>query len=100
MAASNEIGTIQPIESLAEIAKDAGALFHTDAVQAVGKMPMDLKNSHVDMISISGHKIHGPKGTGALLIKEGVKIRPLMYGGGHEWGMRPSTENVPGIVGL
>lgn len=100
MAASNEIGTIQPIESLAEIAKDAGALFHTDAVQAVGKMPMDLKDSNVDMVSISGHKIHAPKGIGALLVKEGVKINPLMYGGGHEWGMRPSTENVPGIVGL
>ena len=100
MAASNEIGTIQPIESFAEIAKDAGALFHTDAVQAVGKIPMDFTNSSVDMISMSGHKIHGPKGVGALLLKEGVKIKPLMYGGDHEWGMRPSTENVPGIVGL
>ena len=100
MAASNEIGTIQPIESFAEIAKDAGALFHTDAVQAVGKIPMDFTNSSVDMISMSGHKIHGPKGVGALLLKEGVKIKPLTYGGDHEWGMRPSTENVPGIVGL
>lgn len=100
MAASNEIGTIQPVEALAEIAKDAGALFHTDAVQAAGKVPMDFEDSSVDMISISGHKIHAPKGVGALLVKEGVNIRPLMYGGGHEWGMRPSTENVPGIVGL
>lgn len=100
IAASNEIGTIQNIEALAEISHDAGAVFHTDTVQAVGKIPLDLEHSEIDMVSVSAHKIHGPKGVGALAVKENVKLRPLMYGGGHERGMRPSTENVPGIVGL
>ncbi|MBS3735598.1 MAG: cysteine desulfurase family protein [Candidatus Bipolaricaulota bacterium] len=98
MYANNEIGTIEPIENLAEIAAESGALFHTDAVQSFGKFPLDLEN--VDLLSASGHKIYGPKGVGFLYRRKGVKLEPLLHGGGHEKGLRSGTENVPGIVGL
>ncbi|MCQ5375577.1 MAG: cysteine desulfurase NifS [Methanomassiliicoccales archaeon] len=100
MAANNEIGTIQPIRAIGEIAHDYKALFHTDAVQAFLKMPIDVFKDSIDLLSISAHKIHGPKGVGALYVRNGTKIRPIMYGGGHERGLRSSTENVSGIVGL
>ena len=100
MTANNVIGTIQPIRELAKIAKDHGSLFHTDAVQAFTKTDIDVVRDGVDMLSISGHKIHGPKGVGALYVRNGVKISPIMFGGGQERGIRSSTENVPGIVGL
>ena len=100
MWANNETGTIFPVEQLADLAHDAGALFHTDAVQAVGKVPMDLKTSEIDMLSLSGHKLHAPKGIGALYVRRGVRLRPLLRGGHQERGRRASTENAPGIVGL
>ena len=100
MAANNEIGTIEPLRELAEVAKEGGALFHTDAVQAVAKMPVNVDKLKVDLLSLSAHKFHGPKGVGALYLRKGVKLRPLVYGGGHERGLRSSTENIPGIVGL
>ena len=100
MTANNEIGTIEPIKELAEITKDGGALFHTDAVQAVTKIPLDVENLKIDLLSLSAHKFHGPKGIGALYVRKGVKLRPIIYGGGHERGLRSSTENIPGIVGL
>jgi cysteine desulfurase len=100
MAANNEIGTIQPIRAIGEIAHDYKVLFHTDAVQAFMKMPIDVVKDSIDLLSISAHKIHGPKGVGALYVRNGTKIRPIMYGGGHERGLRSSTENVSGIVGL
>jgi cysteine desulfurase len=98
--ANNETGVIFPVEELAALAKEAGALFHTDAVQAVGKIPLALKNSGVDLLSLSGHKLHGPKGIGALYVKKGVKLHPLFRGGKQERGRRAGTENSPGIVGL
>ncbi len=98
MYANNEIGTVEPIEELAEISDQNDALFHTDAVQAYGKFPLDLEK--VDMLSASGHKIYGPKGVGLLYRRKGVKLEPLIHGGGHENGLRSGTENVPGIVGL
>ncbi|MDI3477978.1 MAG: cysteine desulfurase [Thermoanaerobacterium sp.] len=100
MYANNEIGTIEPIEELADIAKDRGILFHTDAVQAVGNVPIDLKKLDVDMLSISAHKIYGPKGVGALYIKKGVRIDSLIHGGAQERNRRAGTENVAGIVGF
>lgn len=100
MYANNETGTIFPIDRLAELAHEAGVLFHTDAVQAVGKIPLDLKNSEIDMLSLSGHKLHGPKGIGALYIRRGVRFRPLLRGGHQERGRRAGTENAPGIIGL
>lgn len=100
MAANNEIGTIQPVREIGEICHDNGAAFHTDAVQAFTKMPLDVERDSIDMLSISGHKFHGPKGVGALYVRDGLKIQPLMYGGGHEKGLRSSTENVSGVVGL
>lgn len=100
MWANNETGTINPIPELAEMAKEVGALFHTDAVQAVGKIPLDIKATAVDMLSLSGHKFHGPKGIGALYIKRGVRFRPLLKGGHQERGRRAGTENTPGIIGL
>jgi cysteine desulfurase len=100
MVANNEIGSIQPIKELAEVAKDGGAVFHTDAVQAITKVPVDVEKLKIDLLSLSAHKFHGPKGVGAMYIRKGVKIRPLIYGGGHERGIRSSTENIPGIVGL
>jgi cysteine desulfurase len=100
MYANNEVGTIQPIKELIEIAHQAGALFHTDAVQAAGKLPLNVQNLGVDMMSLSSHKINGPKGVGALYIKSNLKILPIIHGGGQEWYMRSGTENVPGIVGF
>ncbi len=100
MHANNEIGTVEPIGDLGEIAHKHGILFHTDAVQTAGKIPIDLGKLNVDLLSISAHKIHGPKGVGVLFKKEGVNIEPLIHGGGHERGLRSGTENVAGIVGM
>ncbi|UVK35586.1 cysteine desulfurase NifS (plasmid) [Mesorhizobium sp. AR10] len=100
MWANNETGTIFPVGELAELAKEAGALFHTDAVQAVGKVPMDLKSTAIDMLSLSGHKLHGPKGIGALFVKRGVPFRSMIKGGHQEHDRRGGTENTPGIAGL
>jgi len=100
MMANNEIGTIQPCREIGRIARARGVLFHTDAVQAIGKMPVDVKADNIDLLTISGHKFHGPKGVGALYVRKGTAIDPLLHGGGQERGMRSSTENVPGIVGL
>lgn len=100
MWANNETGTIFPVAKLAELAKEVGALFHTDAVQAVGKLPMDLKSTAIDMLSLSSHKLHGPKGVGALFVKRGVRFHSLIKGGHQERDRRAGTENTPGIVGL
>lgn len=100
MWANNETGTIFPVERLAAWTRASGALFHTDAVQAVGKLSIDLKDSDIDMLSLSGHKLHGPKGIGALYLRKDTKFRPLIWGGGQERRRRGGTENVPGIVGL
>lgn len=100
MFANNEIGTIQPIKEIGEIAKEHGILFHTDAVQAFGQVPIDVNEYHIDMLSASGHKLNGPKGIGFLYIRKGVKIRSLIHGGAQERKRRAGTENVPGIVGL
>ena len=100
MHANNEVGTIEPIEEIAGIAKEKGIYFHTDAVQAVGKVPLDLKRMNIDLVSMSGHKLYGPKGIGAIYIRKLTKIVPQMIGGHHEMGKRAGTENVPGIVGL
>jgi len=100
MAANNEVGTLLDIDELCEIAHDAGALFHTDAVQAVGKVKVDVKSSGVDMLSLSAHKIHGPKGVGALYVRKGLDLEPLINGGKQEGGVRAGTENVPAIVGM
>ncbi|WP_394701126.1 cysteine desulfurase NifS [uncultured Methanolobus sp.] len=100
MHANNEVGTIQPIEKLSWIAKEHDLYFHTDAVQSVGKIPVNVDDLGVDMLSISSHKIHGPKGVGALYIRKGTNISPIVFGGNHEKGMRSGTENVSGIVGF
>lgn len=100
MYANNEVGTLQHIGQLAAIAKKNGALFHTDAVQAVGKVPVDVKDLDVDFLSMSSHKIYGPKGVGALYIRKGLKIDSLIHGGHHEKNRRAGTENIPGIVGF
>lgn len=100
MFANNEIGTIQPIAEIGEIAKEKGILFHTDAVQAYGHIPIDVEKCGIHMLSASGHKLNGPKGIGFLYIKKGVKIRSFVHGGGQERSRRAGTENVPGIVGL
>jgi len=100
MWANNETGTYFPVKQMAEMAKAAGILFHTDAVQAVGKIPLDLANSAIDMLSMSGHKLHAPKGIGALYLRRGARFRPLLRGGGQERGRRAGTENVPSIIGL
>lgn len=100
MLANNETGTIFPVEYLAGLAHEAGALFHTDAVQAIGKVRLNLKDSAIDMLSLSAHKLHGPKGVGALYLRKGTEFRPLICGGSQERGRRGGTENVPGIVGL
>ena len=100
MAANNEIGTIQPIAEIGKLAHDKGILFHTDAVQAIGAMPIDVNAMHIDMLSMSGHKFHGPKGIGALYIRKGVKIEQYLHGGAQERGQRAGTENLAGIVGM
>ena len=100
MFANNEIGTIQPIKEIGEIAKEHGILFHTDAVQAYGHLPINVDEMHIDMLSASGHKINGPKGIGFLYIRKGVKSRSFVHGGAQERKRRAGTENVPGIVGL
>ncbi len=100
MFANNEIGTIEPIKEIAEVVKAKGIIFHTDAVQALGNIPVNVKDLNVDMLSMSSHKIYGPKGVGALYIRKGVPIVPLIHGGGQERNRRASTENVPGIVGF
>lgn len=100
MFANNEIGTIQPIKEIGEIACQSGILFHTDAVQAFGQLPINVDECHIDMLSASGHKLNGPKGIGFLYIRKGVKIRSFVHGGAQERKRRAGTENVPGIVGL
>jgi len=100
MFANNETGVVMPINEIAETVKERGIIFHTDAIQAVGKIDINLNEVPVDMLSISSHKIYGPKGVGALYIKNSLKIDPLIHGGGQEMGKRSGTENVPGIVGL
>lgn len=100
MLVNNETGNIQPVKELADIAHSYNCLFHTDAVQAAGHMQIDVKELGVDLLSISGHKLYGPKGTGLIYVKRGVKIIPMITGGGQEFGMRSGTENVPGIAGL
>ncbi|HET9218321.1 MAG TPA: cysteine desulfurase NifS [Terriglobia bacterium] len=100
MHANNEIGSIQPIEEIGTIAAEADVYFHSDGVQAVGKIPVDVKRLKVDLYSMSAHKIHGPKGVGALYVKKGTTLKPLVTGGGHERNRRSGTENVPGIVGF
>ena len=100
MYANNEIGTIEPIEEISKIAKERSIIFHTDAVQACGNIPIDVKKLSVDLLSLSGHKLYGPKGTGALYIKEGIEIESLINGGHQEKGKRAGTENVAGFVGL
>ena len=100
MYANNETGVIFPIEKIAELVTEKGAVFHTDAVQAVGKIPLSLSKSHIDLLSLSGHKLHGPKGVGVLYVRKGTRLSPYMIGGHQEAGRRAGTENVPGIVGL
>ena len=100
MFANNEIGTIQPIREIGEFARKNGILFHTDAVQAYGHVPIDVETFHIDLLSASGHKLNGPKGIGFLYIRKGVKIRSFIHGGAQERSRRAGTENVPGIVGL
>ena len=100
MHANNEIGTIQPLEEIGRLAGEKEIYFHTDGVQTAGKIPVDVKALGVDAFSLSGHKLYGPKGAGALYIRKGVRIESIQQGGGHERGMRSGTENVPGIVGL
>lgn len=100
MAANNEIGTIEPIAEIGAIAREAGVLFHTDAVQAVGHIPVDVSAWNCDMLSLSGHKFHGPRGVGALYVRRGLRLPPLVHGGGQEKGRRSGTENVAGAVGL
>lgn len=100
MMANNETGIIQPVEEIGQIAAEADVYFHTDAVQAAGKIPVDVKKIGCDLLSISGHKIHAPQGVGALFVRKGTLLAPMLYGGRHERSRRAGTENVPGIVGL
>lgn len=100
MAANNEIGTLQNLKEIGRLAKDYGALFHTDAVQAFGQIPLDIEEMRIDLLSASSHKIHGPKGVGLLYIRKGLKLPSFLHGGAQERGLRAGTENVPGIVGF
>lgn len=100
MHANNEVGTVQPLAAIAAMAREAGVLFHTDAAQSVGKLPTRVAELGVDLLSVAGHKLYGPKGVGALYVRDGVSVSPVLRGAGHERGIRPGTENVLAIVGL
>jgi cysteine desulfurase len=100
MHSNNELGTVQPLEEIGRIAKEHKIYFHTDAVQSAGKIPIDVKALNVDLLSLSGHKLYAPKGVGALYVRSGTRLQQLLYGGHHQRGFRPGTENVAGIVGL
>ena len=100
MFANNEIGSVQPIKEIGSIAREKGIVFHTDAVQALGHVPIDVEEMNIDLLSASGHKLYGPKGIGMLYIRKGIKIKPLIHGGAQERNRRAGTENVPGIVGF
>lgn len=100
MTANNEIGTLQPVEELANVCRERGVLFHTDAVQAIGNIPLDMGKIPVDLLSLSAHKFYGPKGIGVLYVRRGTKLGKIMYGGGQERKVRPGTENLPAVVGL
>ncbi|MFC4077144.1 cysteine desulfurase family protein [Salinithrix halophila] len=100
MAGNNEVGSLMPIPAIASLLREKGILFHTDAVQYFGKVPLDVANWGVDLLSIGGHKINGPKGVGALFVRKGVRLDPVFFGGGHERGLRPGTHNLSGIIGL
>ena len=100
MAANNEIGTVEPIPAIGAIAREKGILFHTDAVQAVGHIPVDVQAWNCDLLSFSGHKFHGPRGMGGLYMRKGLRLPPLIHGGGQERGLRSSTENVASAVGM
>lgn len=100
MYANNEIGTVQPVAELGAVCREKGVVFHTDAVQAVGHLPVNVKEDNIDMLSLSAHKFHGPKGVGALYCRKGIRLAPFMEGGAQERGKRGGTENVPGIIGM
>ena len=100
MTANNVVGTVQPINELARIARDHGVPFHTDAVQAAGKIPINVRTQPIDLLSLAAHKIHGPKGVGALFVRAGIQIAPIIHGGGQERGLRSATENMAGLAGL
>jgi len=100
MAVNNEIGTIEPIEEIGNLSKGKDIIFHTDAIQAIGKVKINTKTQNIDLLSLSGHKIYGPKGIGALYINKNIKIKPIIYGGGQERDLRSGTENMPGIIGI
>jgi len=100
MHANNEVGSIQPIEAIGKIAREKGILFHVDAVQSLGKLPIDVVKMNIDLLTVSSHKIYGPKGVGALYVRKGVRILPLIFGGGQERKVRSGTENAPGIIGF
>ncbi len=97
---SNEIGTVQPVDKIGRLCREHGVLFHTDAAQTFGKIPVDVKSMNIDLLTVNAHKLYGPKGVGALYIRRGVELDPLLHGGEHEFGLRAGTHNVPGIVGF